>query len=99
MGKPFPFADMAAMDLASREKERGHTTRESAVALLESTSAEYVRWLESLSTEQANSTIESDFGSFPMAVAVTFVADDIRGHAAQLDYMQTIYGDMDWHIG
>jgi hypothetical protein len=33
-----------------------------------------------------------------MAMAITFPADHMRGHTAQIDYLQTIWGDHDWHM-
>ena len=33
-----------------------------------------------------------------MAVGITFAAYHTHGHVAQMDYIQTIYGDQDWHM-
>jgi hypothetical protein len=92
-GKPFPFANMTEMDAAFRLAEKEYKTREAALNLLEQTTSEYVSWLESLTPEQVGSTVEMPFGAVPMAVAITFAADHLRGHACQLEYIQTIYGD------
>lgn len=98
-GKPFPFKDMKELDDFSREKEKEFTTREQALGLLEENSNGYLAWIDSLSDETVASTFESPMGAFPMASAITFPADHIRAHAAQIDYIQTIYGDRDWHMG
>jgi len=92
-GKPFPFADLTEMDASFRKADKEYKTREQALNLLEQTSSAYVSWLESLTPEQVSSTIEMPFGATPMAVAITFAADHLRGHASQLEYIQTIYGD------
>ena len=34
----------------------------------------------------------------PMSAGVTFAAYHTHGHVAQMDYIQTIYGDQDWHM-
>lgn len=98
VGKPFPYANPAEMDAALRLAEKEFTTREQALELLERNSAEYVTWLDSVTPEQIASTVQSPFGPFAMAVAITFAADHLRGHTAQIDYIQTICGDLDWHI-
>ena len=33
-----------------------------------------------------------------MSVGITFPAYHTHGHVAQMDYIQTIYGDQDWHM-
>ena len=33
-----------------------------------------------------------------MSVAITLPADHMRGHIAQIEYIQTIWGDYDWHV-
>lgn len=33
-----------------------------------------------------------------MAVGIILPANHIRYHTAQLNYMQTIYDDLDWHM-
>jgi hypothetical protein len=97
-GKPFPFGDLAEVDKAFRQAEKAYTTREQALALLEKNSAEYVAWMEGLTSAQIEATIDLPFGPIPMSVAITFVADHLRGHAAQIEYLQTVLGDYDWHM-
>jgi hypothetical protein len=98
-GKPFPFADVTELDAFSRTKEKEFSTREEVLGLLEVNSAAYLAWLDELTPEQVASPFESPMGTFPMAAAITFPADHLRAHASQLEYTQTIYGDLDWHMG
>lgn len=97
-GKPFPFKDVKELDDFSRAKEKEFASREQVLGLLEENSNNYLAWLDSLSDETIASTFESQMGSFPMAYAITFPADHLRAHASQIDYIQTIYGDRDWHM-
>ncbi len=97
-GKPFPFASMAEMDVASRIAEKQFTTIEAVLGLLDQTSSAYIAFLDSLTAEQLASTVNFPFGPIPLAAAITFPADHLRGHAAQLDYVQTIWGDLVWHM-
>ena len=98
-GKPFPYAGPAEFDRALRSAEKEFTTREQVLSLLEQTSAAYLAWLDTLTPEQFAATLQMPFGPpVPMAVAMTFPAYHLVGHIAQMDYIQTIYGDHDWHI-
>lgn len=98
VGKPFPYADIVEADAAWRAAEKEFTTSEQVLSLLEQNSAEYLAWLDTLTSEQLASTLQLPFGSFPMAAAITFPADHMRNHAAQIDYIQTVYGDQNWHM-
>lgn len=96
-GVPFPYADFAEMDTAARAMEKEYTSRDQVLQLLDENSDAYLGWLDSLTPEFLATTLETPFGSFPMSNAITFPADHTRGHAAQLEYIQTIYGDLGWH--
>jgi hypothetical protein len=98
-GKRFPYAGLAELDTALRTAEKEYTTRAQVLGLLEQTSAEYLAWLDTVTPEQFAATLQLPFGpSVPMAVGITFPAYHLTGHIAQLDYIQTIYGDHDWHM-
>lgn len=97
-GKPLRFASFAEADAATREAEKGFTSRKQVLDLLDQTSDEYLAWLDTLTPEQIGSTVSMPFGQTPMAAGITLPADHLRSHAAQIDYTQTIYGDHDWHM-
>ena len=97
-GHPFPFADFAEMDVTMRANEKLITSREAALALLESTSKDFLAWLDTLTAEQLTESAQSPFPPIPLASAITFAADHIRGHSAQFEYLQTIYGDMEFRM-
>ena len=65
---------------------------------MEKNSKEFIEFLDGLSEEKLESTFETQMGSFPMMVAITFPADHLRSHAAQMEYIQTIYGDREMHM-
>ena len=99
-GKPFPYSSVAEFDTALRAAEGEFTTREQVLSLLEQNSADYLAWLDALTPERLASTVQSPFGPTPsMAVAITFPTYHLQNHIAQMDYIQTIYGDHDWHMG
>lgn len=97
-GKPFPFESPADLDAKSREMEKQYTSRAQVSELLNETSESYLEWLDTLTPQQVSSDIDLAFGTFPMSNAITFAADHLRNHAGQIEYIQTIYGDLDWHI-
>jgi hypothetical protein len=96
--KPFPYESAAAFDVASRRLEKEYTTREQALGILEHISAEYLAWLDTLTPAQLASTVETAFGPIKMTPGITLGADHLRNHAAQIEYLQTVWGDTDWHL-
>lgn len=98
-GEKMDFSDMVAVDAQWREEEKPFDTREKVLARLDETSNAYIAYLDSLTPEQVDSVFDAGWEKFPMAIAITFCADHARMHMSQLEYMQTCYGDMDWHMG
>ena len=97
-GQPFPFESMAALDEFCRTEEKKFTTREQVNNLMAENAAKFQEFLDGLSQEQLGSMFDTQMGSFPMMAAITFPADHLRAHAAQIDYIQTIYGDREMHM-
>ena len=93
-----PFDNIAEADAGWRKAEKEYTTREQVTNLLNKNCDEYCAWLDSLAASKLASTITVPFGEFPMSEVITWPADHLRNHAGQMEYMQTIYGDMDWHM-
>jgi len=98
-GEPMPFDNIAEMDAKWRAEEKAFTTRDQALDLLNKNSETYLAWLDGLTPVQVTSTFTAPFGEFPMASAITWPADHLRNHAGQMEYLQTCYGDLDWHMG
>lgn len=98
-GEHMDFSDIAAVDARWREEEREVKTREDAVQKLEASRSTYHAYLDSLSQEQVDSMMETPMGPREMSDVITWPADHTRGHTAQLEYTQTCYGDLDWHVG
>lgn len=96
--EPFPFASMEEMDAHSRAEEKRIRTREEAISHLERTSEAFVTWLEQLTPEKLESSVLlPTMGTMPLKIAITFPAGHLHCRACQLDYVQTIYGDLAWH--
>jgi hypothetical protein len=99
-GYLFSIPTTAEADRSFREFERDFTTREQVLELLEQSSAAYVAWLDALSEFRLSQVVKMPFSlcDVPMRDALGLPAQHIRWHAAQIDYMQTIYGDHDWYV-
>ena len=100
-GIVFPFPTSAEGDRSFREWERSFTTREAAVQVMETNSADYILWLDALDPARLDDEPEFPYGMgrFPIRLGITFVPRHTFWHAAQIDYVQTVYGDRDWHTG
>lgn len=98
LGKPFHGTTEEA-DRAFREHEKGFTSREEVVALIGTRSQALSDWFDALTEERLSETAPMPFGigPVPIGMAMTFPALHTRWHTAQIDYVQTIYGDRDWH--
>lgn len=97
-GKEFDFEKMPEMDAQWRAAEAKVETRQEAIDILERASERYIAWMRALSPEKVLGTMQMPFGVFPMAQVVTWLADHVRNHCAQLEYIQTAYGDLTWHM-
>lgn len=100
-GQPIGAKNLAAADQSFREAEREFTTREAVLSLLEENSAAYIAWLEALTPDRLGTIVQLPFGfgQAPISGVIPFQAHHMNGHTAQIDYIQTIYGDRDWHMG
>ncbi len=88
----------AHMDEWLREQESRVTTREQVIAALHEANSEHVAWLKSLTPEVVEGTANLGLGAMPMKLAVHIVAGHLHDHAAQMEYIQTIYGDREWRM-
>lgn len=99
-GHSFEIKDPAKADEHFRVQENQFTSREQALELLDEVSTNYVSWLDALTPENLSAIIELpfNFGSAPVAAGLAFPWRHTQAHIAQLEYIQTIYGDQDWHL-
>jgi hypothetical protein len=97
-GTPYPAKTTAQADGEFLELERDITTREQALSLWESRFKQYMMFLSSLQPEQMDTlvTLPFEMGALPMHYMAGMGAVHTREHVAQLEYLQTIYGDRDW---
>jgi DinB superfamily len=100
-GRPFGVPNTKAADKDFRESENDFKTREEVCSLFEKNAAVYIAWIDNLSEEGLNDPITFPFGLGQGTVrdGIDAPARHTEAHIGQLEYIQTIYGDHNWHIG
>jgi hypothetical protein len=73
------------------------STREAAVKSVEESTAAVLAALDRVSPELAETAVKTAFGPLPFAFCMTFPSEHMGGHARQIDYLQTIWGDVEDH--
>jgi hypothetical protein len=75
--------------------------REETEAYLEQKCADYVAFLSTLKPEDLDGmrTLPFGLGQAPLGYFMTMGNLHTLGHIAQIEYIQTLYGDHDWHAG
>jgi len=99
MGTRYATPTMAEADAEFLALEAGFTTREEALALLEKNSAAYIEWLDQLTEDKLSFMVPLPFnlGEAPLSFMLLMPAWHTNDHAAQMDYIQTCYGDRSWN--
>ncbi|BDI32158.1 hypothetical protein CCAX7_42090 [Capsulimonas corticalis] len=97
-GTPYPAKTTALADAEFLEMEREITTREQALSLWENRFHQYLSFLISLQPDQMDTLVRLPFamGELPMHFMAGIGAVHTREHVAQLEHLQTIYGDREW---
>jgi hypothetical protein len=99
MGIRFAVPTREEADEAFLAFEKGVTTREQALALLNTNSAAFVTWLDELTPERLATMVPLpfDLGEAPLEFMLGVPAWHTNDHAAQMEYIQTCYGDRTWN--
>lgn len=78
--------------------EHNYPNRESVVALVEETAQELLKAYDTIDSTTIESTPNSPFGPMPVKFWMNLAHDHMAGHVGQLEYLQTIWGDLDNHM-
>jgi hypothetical protein len=99
MGTRFASATTAEADAEFLEIERGISSRAAALALLDKNSKAFIDWLDQLPEQRLSEMVPLpfDLGEAPMSFMLGVPAWHTNDHAAQMDYIQTCYGDRTWN--
>lgn len=96
--KPPQPADMGAVMEELARKEAAITTKEQAVQALGESIEDVHSALDALTDETIGVEVPTPFFTAPMIFWMYLPARHIDNHASQIDYIQTIWGDMEWHL-
>jgi len=99
MGNRYATPTMAEADVEFLAMEQGLTTREDVLALLEKNSSALLEWFDQLSEDRLGDMVPLPFGmgDAPLGFMMIMPAWHTNDHAAQLDFLQTCYGDRVWN--
>ncbi len=97
-GTPYAAPTTAQADAEHLQRERTITTRAQALDLWNANLTRFIAQLEAMNEEDMAKMVLLPFGlgSAPMAYMVGVAAIHTREHLAQLEYLQTVYGDREW---
>lgn len=97
-GTKFGKPTMAEADAEFLEMEKGITTREEAVALFQKNFDRYIAFLNNATDETLDrmAPLPFDMGEAPVRFVMSAGYDHTLSHMAQMEYIQTIYGNRVW---
>jgi hypothetical protein len=100
-GKPFDQPSTAAADRAFRIEETSFDSRQQALDYFDAVTNDYLIFLDSLTESDLVNSAALPFGlgMLPVKDWLGAAPGHTQGHIAQLEYIQTIYGDRDWRLG
>ena len=96
-----PMSPISPEELSAFAKAEADsiTTLEAVIELIDASVAAVAAALDGLDDDTINlPEVPSPFFSAPMAFWAHLPARHMDTHAGQIDYIQTIYGDMVWHM-
>ncbi len=79
-------------------EEKKVTSRDQAVKLIEDSCKTVLAALDGLTEQKMATSVASPFGTFPMMFWMNFPSSHMEYCAAQIDYLQTIWGDLEIHM-
>ena len=93
-----PMPEMDEMIAMMNKAEAEIDTAEKVVAAVEKSHTRLIASINGLSAERFASKIPTPFGEMVVAEMVFYPGTHYHCHASQVDYVQTCYGDFDFHI-
>jgi hypothetical protein len=97
-GEKPPFSSMAELFAMIDAEEQKITTRDAAVQLIEASTNSALAALDALTPEQLGGAAGLPGMEMPMAQFIMIIGMHMSNHAAQIDYLQTTWGDLENHF-
>lgn len=100
-GIPFSAPNSTVANGAFLDHDAQFSTADEVAAYLEEQCAAYIQLLESFTQEDLDRRVRLPFGlgKAPIGFFMTMGHIHTLGHVAQIEYVQTLYGDQLWHTG
>lgn len=100
-GTPFPIPTSAEANVQFLTHDAEFRTREAVVEALQTECASYLDYLSTLNEADLARSVAMPFGlgMVPLAEFVMAGANHTQSHNSQIEYVQTLYGDHNWHTG
>ncbi len=93
---PMP-SDPAEITAAIRAGGQTVTTRAEAVEMVEKSTEKLLAALDTVTPELFQSSPQSPVGQIPFVVWMRIPSDHMMAHTSQLEYLQTMWGDLEAH--
>lgn len=97
-GEKPPFSNMAELFQIMNVEEKKITSREQAIAVIESGTNTALAALDALTPEKLAGPAGVPGMEMPMAQFIMIIGSHVMNHAAQIDYLQTTWGDLENHF-
>ncbi len=97
-GSDEPMPEMAEMMDMMQKAEAKLDTVEKVEAAIEESHTNLMTAINGLSAERFGSTVASPFGEMVVAEIIFYPGTHYYSHASQVDYVQTCYGDHEFHM-
>lgn len=100
-GTPFPIPTSAQANAEFLIHDQAFKTREEAEQYLVDACQKHNAFLDTLKENDLGRLERMPFGlgEAPLSVFIPAGFTHTRAHIAQIEYIQTMYGDLDWHFG
>ena len=97
MPEKMPTPDKFLQSL--HDAEETISTREDAIALVKATTADLCSAIDTVNAKNIDTVADSPFGALPLRFWIDQGSAQMAGHAGQLEYLQTVWGDLDNYLG
>jgi hypothetical protein len=97
-GEKMPGASMKEVFESMSAAEQGVLSREQALQIIEESVVAVCAALDSLTPEAIDSVVETPVVTRPMPFFMNLPGAHMGNHAAQVDYLQTTWGDLEVHM-
>jgi uncharacterized damage-inducible protein DinB len=97
-GQGLKSASLEELFAHFNREEAKITSREQAVKLIDDSSNAVLAALDELTDAKMATEVMGPFGPMPMTFWMALAGRHADNHASQIDYLQTIWGDMEIHM-